>query len=94
MARSVVAILINTVRTQALVSQTYFSAKREGVDEFTLARVQKEAERASVEALDVAANAERIEAAALKAVETQLATLRLSPAALNDPHPDPPPRVA
>ena len=85
--RSAMTILIDTARSQAALTQAYFNGKRGGLDEFTLARLQRDAEAGAEHALAIVAEAEVLERQALAAVEDHLASLRTS---ANSDHPEPP----
>lgn len=87
MTRSTLAILVDTVRTQALLSANYFAAKRDGLDEVTLRRLQRTVEDGGASALEVAAAAEALEQRALRAVEGQLSALRRPLPDHSDPSP-------
>lgn len=84
--RSTLRILIDSLRTQAAVTETYFNGKRAGLDEFTLARLQRQAEDAAATSRTIADSAEALERHALAAVEAQLSALRSLPS----DHPQPP----
>lgn len=84
--RSVVAILTDTVRSQADLTELYFAQKADGADEVTLRRLQVTLLASAGSSRDIAQSAEALERRALAAVEGQLTALRSS----SSDHPSPP----
>lgn len=87
--RSPMSILIDTVRTQSLMAESYFAAKAGGADEASLRQIEAQVLSAAATGRGIASEAETIEAASLRAFETHLAALRDRPEPDHPESPEP-----
>ncbi|WP_447910551.1 hypothetical protein [Brevundimonas bullata] len=88
MARSVVEILISTVRSQAETALAFESMRLSGADELSVARARRTLLIAAREAQDIA---DMAEATLRRAHATMIVGLPRSPANQSEPPSEPPP---
>jgi hypothetical protein len=91
MTRSVVEILISTVRSQAEATLAFEQMRIDGVDEFTTARVRRSLLDAAREAQSIA---DMAEATLRRARPTMIGGMPCSPANQSEPPSEPPPEAA
>lgn len=91
MTRSVVEILISTVRSQAEATLAFEQMRIDGVDEFTTARVRRSLLDAAREAQSIA---DMAEATLRRARATMIVGQPCSPANQSEPPSEPPPEAA
>ena len=92
--RSVVDILISTVRAQAAAVLLVEKLRIDGVDEFTMARARREMLDAARTAQSTADMAETLNKAAISAVRDRLTVLHPRDPDQPGPPSEPPPRAA